>query len=162
MLNPFQCVHFCLRCHPKLPLIVLAASGSSIYSFDSSNGALLSVWPERASTGARAKADTSGPSDIISERPGKRRKLSAAASSESSSAEIVVENGKKSKKRSKGKFMGGGIPAVIKLIGSSDGRRAVAVTGEDKCIRVFDILDDGSIEQMSERYLWKSKSNVYG
>ena len=153
MLSPFQCVLSCSRVQPRLPLIVLAASGSSIYSFNSSDGALLSVWPKKTSFGVGVNVELLEPSDINSERPAKRRKLSTGASSESSSAEIVVENGKKNQKRARGKLMGGGVPAVIKLIGTFNGRQAIAVTGEDKCIRVFDIFENGSIEQISERYL---------
>ena len=151
MLNPFQCVLFCSRLKQGLPSIVLAASGSSIYSIGSSDGALLSIWPKRTHLEKSVPADSD---EVISERPEKRRKLSVAASSESSSAEIVVENGgKKKRSRARARLMGADFPAIIKLISTSSGKHAVAVTGEDKCIRVFDILDDGSIEQISERYL---------
>lgn len=46
------------------------------------------------------------------------------------------------------------IPAsVIKLHAVNGQRQFIAVTGDDKCLRVFDVSDDGSISQASERYV---------
>ena len=161
MINPFQCVLFCSRLKQGLPSVILAASGSSIYSIGPLDGVLLSTWPRRKSVDEVAKVDLGEKPEAASERPEKRRKLSAGASSESSSADIVVEKGAK-KKRYRGRSMGASIPAVIKLVGTLSGNHVVAVTGEDKCIRVFDVLDDGSIEQTSERYLWRMKNPRHG
>ncbi len=44
--------------------------------------------------------------------------------------------------------------AVIKLAGTSSGQYIVAVTDEDKCIRVLELQDDGSLIQQSARYLY--------
>ena len=40
---------------------------------------------------------------------------------------------------------------VIKLAGTSNGQQVVATTGEDKCIRVFNLATDGTLTQLSER-----------
>ena len=156
MLQPFQCLLVCSRLVGKPISVIVAASRSSIFSFSASDGSFLSSWPQGF------KSDTTSTTFITNpdaktesqeknlERPGKRRKLSASGDiSDSSSAEIVVENGrgKGRKPRDKGKS----IPAVIKIIGTSDGKNIVAVTGGDKCIRVFQLLENGSLEQLSQR-----------
>jgi tRNA (guanine-N(7)-)-methyltransferase subunit TRM82 len=49
---------------------------------------------------------------------------------------------------------GQGFPAIIALAISEDEKHVVAVTGEDKCIRVFDVVSEGEMArlvQMSER-----------
>ncbi len=42
--------------------------------------------------------------------------------------------------------------AVIKLAGTSNGQYIIAVTDEDKCIRVLELQDDGSLIQRCARY----------
>ena len=157
MLQPFQCILVCSRLSGDPVDVIIVASGSSIFSFDASNGLFLSGWPQEH------KADTKSPTYITdldtktnsqeqtTEPPGKRQKLSTSGDvSDSSSAEIVVENGhgKARTPRDKGKA----IHTVIKVIGTSDGKYLVAVTGGDKCIRVFRLLENGSLEQISQRY----------
>ena len=83
--------------------------------------------------------------NYCSRPPTKRRKMSprAAISSESSSAEIVVEGSDGAKYFHSN--------PVIKLAATSNGRHVVAVTSEDKCMRVFELKGDGVMYQTSER-----------
>lgn len=46
-----------------------------------------------------------------------------------------------------------GRPNVIKLALSIDESHLIAVTGEDKCIRVFHIDDSGALGELSQRQL---------
>ncbi|KAF2088193.1 hypothetical protein K490DRAFT_73148 [Saccharata proteae CBS 121410] len=46
-------------------------------------------------------------------------------------------------------------PIFIKLVTTQDGEHAVAVTGEDKCIRVFSVNPHGHLAQLSERSMPK-------
>lgn len=43
------------------------------------------------------------------------------------------------------------LPNVIKLVLSPDHKHAVAVTGDDKCIRVFEIASEGKLIELSQR-----------
>ena len=92
--------------------------------------------------------DDSAPDD--SERPSKRQKVSLARDESSNSAtEIVVARDSDNDESSVPQRVLK--PLVIKLSGTSNGRHVVAVTGEDKCIRVFDLAADGTLMQLSQR-----------
>ena len=161
MLGPFQCILVCSRSHCNRPSILLAASGTSIFSFDFSDGALTSVWPfsqtnTTPSSFVTARIATQKEENSRSlerqpdkDRPSKRRRVSSPADgSDSTSAEILVEEADtiaRTSKRTKAS-------SITKLIATSDGQHVVAVTGEDKCIRVFELLADGALRQLSERY----------
>ena len=85
-----------------------------------------------------------------SKRPPKRQRLSPAREeSGSSSAEIVVagesDNGETTSSQEPLN------PPIIKLASTSAGQHVIAVTGEDKCIRVFDLAVNGTLAQLSER-----------
>ena len=158
MPRPLQCLYYCSRSNDQTN-VIFAASVSSIFSFSASDGSLLFSWPQEN------RSDPSDPSDAITpvnieleeelpetgvEPPGKRRKLSSSGNvSESTSTEIVVENGRSKRRKPRGQ--GSFSPSVIKLVGTSNGKYLIAVTGEDKCIRVFGIQRDGSLETISER-----------
>ena len=163
MLNPFQCLYYCPLFDSDGTEILLAASGSRIFSFNVLDGSLLSIWPPTAGVEGTEKCLQNGfgnsskgggisvegdpvLQDKDAERPGKRRKLSPHGSgSESASTEIVVQeqldtNGKAAS-----------TSAVIELTGSSNGKYVVAVTGEDKCIRVFELHINGTLVEISKR-----------
>ena len=146
MSPPFQC----LLASPLTPgasqkHLLLGAAGSKIYSFSADTGVLLSSWSHK--TGSNIENEN--PTDIV-EPPAKRRKHAPSGhASDSSSAEIVVENGSKKRRRPKQPIMFG--HNVTKLIHASSGGHVVAVTGEDKCIRVFVLHKTGMLEQLSER-----------
>ena len=157
MAHPYQCLLYCHRPESDISQILIAASGAYIHTFSVSNGRHLSSWSstndcivhnnESITSVFRDDEDRSsrgGHDD--SQPPPKRRKTSPrpVISNESSSAEIVVEDD--------------GIThdfhsnPVIKLASTSKGRYVVAVTAEDKCIRVFGLTEDGVMHQVSERF----------
>ncbi|KAL9093930.1 MAG: hypothetical protein Q9165_003853 [Trypethelium subeluteriae] len=51
-------------------------------------------------------------------------------------------------------------PNVIKLLSTQDEKCIVAVTAEDKCIRVFNLEEDGKLEQLSERCMPKRPNAI--
>ncbi len=159
MQHPFQCLALAARTNGD---ILLAAAGSHIYTYRLGDGKQLASWnpsqlerkatPESEST---KKPDVRGVQDVKpneetngdEEPPNKRRKLSVhGETSDSTSAEIVVEGGSKKRKPSRTSRS-----AVIKLTTTADARHVVAVTGDDKCIRVFELLGNGTLRQLSER-----------
>ena len=163
MLNPFQCLYYCpLRDSDKTD-ILLAAAGPRIFSFNVSDGSLLSIWPSTTDVESTeillqspfkiirhgeesGLEEESVSQDKDAERPGKRRKLSPHGGGlESVSTENVVQD----QNETSGKAAS--TSAVIKLTGSSNGKYVVAVTGEDKCIRVFELHRDGTLVENSKR-----------
>lgn len=163
MPHPYQCLLYCSRPGQTEAGILVAASGPYIYTFNVHNGTYLSTWPSVQELRKFSKDDTiaelgSGLSRDTetqqedSQRPRKRRKLSPSRDDSGSSAEIVVNVGDAEDQNARLKQAIG--PPVIKLAGTSDGQHVVAVTGEDKCIRVFELPEDGCLIQLSERYVF--------
>lgn len=155
MLAPFQRLLYVPGKEHGRPNLLLAASGPLIYSFDAFNGDLLSQWSHVPFI-PNGNSGTDGSVDLVvedeaAERPGKRRKLSDARDpSETPSAEIVIDDDVKKPRKTKNKPIT--FPSVIILLGTDDGTHIVAATGEDKCLRVLELCEDGSLKQLSERY----------
>lgn len=151
MLRPFQCL---LGCLVENTGILLAASGSCIYSFDLSHGSLLSRWspPEAALSETRkptklVEDHSAGKNEPeILERQTKRRKNSPEVSETVSSEVLKDLNGGSSQSKKKQSSC----PAVIKLAGPTKDQHVVAVT-EDKCIRVLQLSKHGVLTQLSQR-----------
>lgn len=139
MLLPFQCVLICSIGETE---ILLAASGSSVYSFDLKCGSVLSTWPSErchlSSVGSSApQAQSSKPSP-------KRRNSPSNEDVKSSPMKSRLEDGySKLIDNQNSNF-------VIKLAGSSNGQHIIAIT-EDKCVHVLRLLADGDLIQLSER-----------
>ena len=150
MLQPFQCLLYCSAIGSSRRDIVLAASGSHIVSFDVKLGSLVSTWPPTLeNTPARSVAGDSNGQP--SGRPAKRQKTMLPHDvSSSDSAEIVVEKGSNSDPSTRSTPTSSFY--VTKLARTVDSNYIIAVTAEDKCIRVFNLLDNGSIVQISERH----------
>lgn len=161
MLHPYQCLYYCQQAGQSETGILVGASGCYIHTFSAQNGKYLSTWP---ALGKYAQSSSIGEENKVvsevldrkitpqndSERPSKRQKLSLARDeSGSSSAEIVVagdsDDGELSSPEQPPRT------PVIKLAGTSNGQQVVATTGEDKCIRVFNLAADGTLTQLSER-----------
>jgi tRNA (guanine-N(7)-)-methyltransferase subunit TRM82 len=176
---PYQCLKRCGK-------FLVAARGSSIDTFNE-EGSLLSTLnrlsaedlkiasPVAERTPASLETQESEFTiDFVPESspPAKRRKLSNA--SEGGSAPTSTkENGtkkeqngaKKGNKRSEAVVSGLEMPAVILLAATEDGRHVIAVTGEDKSIRVFENTVDGDrkqfLKQLSQRFELSSSSSFY-
>lgn len=134
--------------------ILLAASGTCIQSYSFPKGTSLSSWP-------RDDYDGSSDEETVQEPPGKRQKLNDSQhasikrqESEASEAsiEIVAEGQKRQKgERRRPKIPDLTQPNVSHLIATSDGKFAIAITAEDKAVRVFSISQRGRLRQISSR-----------
>lgn len=147
----FQCLLFCKLTSVENPDVLLAASRSRILVFSLSSGNLISTWQSsQRPTAASSNAETTLPVDDRSERLAKRlRKSSPKQGSDSSSAEIVTEDAQTNPvKSSKRQIVESN---VIKLAATSDDRYVVAVTDEDKSVRVLHLDSQGCLQQLSER-----------
>jgi tRNA (guanine-N(7)-)-methyltransferase subunit TRM82 len=140
--TPYQCLQKCGS-------ILIGARGSSIDSFSLHDGSLLSTWkcpPTHGSINGTGKAtakttkqnsEASSVDTVLekSSHPTKRRKLSAG----DDEAKINAKEGeKKVNNRLDAVASGLRAPAVTALAATKDGRHVIAVTGEDKSIRVFE------------------------
>ena len=161
MVHPYQCLCYCQQASQTETGILVGASGCCIHTFSAKNGRYLSTWPslEKVARTQSVGQRSENESDVLysksysqdsSERPTKRQKVCLARDeSGSSSAEIVVagdsDNGESLFPQQPLE-----VP-IVKLVGTSNGRQVVAVTGEDKCVRVFDLAANGTLTQLSER-----------
>ena len=161
MSHPYQCL---LHCHQVSPIeagILVAASGSYIHTFSAQSGRYLSTWPPLEDTAQTRSAGQNNENEFKvphmkrfsqddAKRPPKRQKLSPAREeSGSSSAEIVVAGDSDNGETTISQQLLNS--PIIKLAGTSAGQYVIAVTGEDKCIRVFDLAVNGTLTQLSER-----------
>lgn len=144
--------------------LLIAARGSSIDSFSLEDGSLLSTWkcpstqevrsgrhaPEVTTKLVAQNSESSVEITIdASSPPAKKRKLSA-----SDPTPVPKEVKKKQNNRSDAVASGLEAPAVTALTAAKGGRHVIAVTGEDKSIRVFEnSKEDGvnRLKQLSQR-----------
>lgn len=132
--HPFHCVRYVDRQSTGSQSLLVASSGPQLYSYAAETGQRLAIWPR----------DVDG-AEVNQEPPEKKRRVSnpeAPANEESKPA------GKDSEKPP-ASIAWSSIPL---LVASSSGKHVVALTSEDKCIRVFSVGDDGALEQLSARY----------
>lgn len=163
MKQVFQCLLYCPSSMHSRPSVLLAASGPLIHSFNIKDGSYLSTWPTRNAEGKPLTLEGSAACirDFKTEdadRPVKRRKpsLSRAVSS-TTSAEILVD---KPDETEASKELHVPNSEVIKIISTSNNEYVIAVTGEDKTIRLFQLLEDGSLGQISERHVFDVSPNT--
>lgn len=168
----------------KLGNVLIAARGSSIDSLNISNGSLLSTWtcpsptPQEATNGKTAipvlepKENLTPPPtlqksesesvditlDTSGSPPAKKRRLSK--DEERQRSKEIGQNPPKKKQINRSDSVASGLeaPAVIALVVSRDGKHVVAVTGEDKSIRVFqNVSENGQheLQQLNQRAMPK-------
>ncbi|KKK11992.1 hypothetical protein P175DRAFT_0555990 [Aspergillus ochraceoroseus IBT 24754] len=131
---PFQCFQFVKTKDGNSRNVLVASAGPKIYSYAAESGQRLAVWPEDTPPAkAGSNLETEGP-------PEKRRKV------DPSSGETT---GGAPKKQA---ACWSNIPI---LTSTPDGEYVVALTAEDKCIRVFQITGNGSFQQLSARVMPK-------
>lgn len=140
--HPFQCIEATRVCTPdgECHSVLLAASGPTIRCFDIQSGKLCSSWGsgvETAQENAHDIADNDG------EPPGKKLRLSEP---EDDGNATVSKKGKKNGDQAKAE---GAAVIILQVIPGS--QRFVAVTGEDKAVRVFELDGHGTIKPLSIR-----------
>lgn len=119
---PFTCIRY-------VGGFIVASAGPNIYTFAASDGHKISIWPETKSDVNEAETNDDS-SERSEEPPEKRRKLSPT------SAEKQPINAWQS---------------VPILVVSPSGRHVVAVTAEDKHVRIFELSTGGVLTESSDR-----------
>ncbi|OKL59703.1 hypothetical protein UA08_05296 [Talaromyces atroroseus] len=127
---PFHCIQYASG-------VIVASAGPKLYSFSATDGRKLSTWPE-SKTSISGEAAANDPAEGSDGPPEKKRKISPAdtAKGDHDENQAIVTTAWSS------------IPI---LITSPTGRHVVAVTAEDKYIRVFDINSEGVLSQLNAR-----------
>ncbi|PLB45080.1 tRNA methyltransferase [Aspergillus steynii IBT 23096] len=135
--HPFQRVQFVDRQHAGHENLIVASAGPKLYSYAAETGQQLASWPQDED---QSNVDGQGP-------PEKKRKVSAADEAEVEPP--ASTNG------TSGKPKPPAWSSIPLLVASSTGEHVVAMTSEDKCVRVFQLGQDGSFQQLSERVMPK-------
>lgn len=121
--------------------MIVAAAGARIYCFSAENGDLLSTWPSDGISDRTDSAAVAG-NDDGKEPPEKKRKLSPSTDSDATGS---AHNGQNRASLSSS------WSTIPLLVTTSDGSHAIAVTAEDKCVRVFELGANGTLTQLSQR-----------
>lgn len=133
--HPFQSLELVKRQSQGLSNVLVASAGPHIYSYAAESGQRLAVWPQHVET---SHAAASGPTSTSENQapPEKRIKLSSP------------ETESEDKPSANTSLTWTNIPMVL---ATSDGKHVVALTAEDKCIRVFSLSEDGKFKELSSR-----------
>ena len=126
--HPFHCVQYVERQPTGL---LIGSAGQKIYSYAASTGQRLDVWPRNVDSVHSESKEAAVPTSEEQAPPEKRRRLSAEPDTAKSDKPTWST-----------------IP-ILKV--SVDGTYVVAVTAEDKCIRVLQLGQDGTLQQLSSR-----------
>jgi tRNA (guanine-N(7)-)-methyltransferase subunit TRM82 len=154
---PFQCIEYVERQASNAPKIIVASAGPKLYSFSAVDGRKLFTWPQTDissnganfhGTGERRDSGGDGP-------PEKRRKLSPCTEdAEKAHAKASKSNDQKHIHPS------ASWSTIPILVSSPTGRHIIAITAEDKCVRVFEIGIGGILSQLSERCVYIFYSTI--
>ena len=140
--HPFQSLQFIERLSNGLQDLLIASAGPRVYSYAAGNGQRLGVWPQNVesfsneTTGPESTSDGQAP-------PEKKRKVSPSGN-ETNEESKSTDGSDKS-------HVSVTWSTVPLLVPSSDGKYVVALTGEDKTIRVLKLAEDGTLEQLNAR-----------
>lgn len=153
--------------------IVLAATGPYILSLDFRNGGLLSKWPDNVDREdddqgrERSRNGHFVGNSVDTDPPTKRRKISPfqkeeeQGSGESSVSVEFVSERTKGQRRKKKSAMKSALPNISHIISTANGRHVIAVTTDDKCIRVFEIDSAGRLKPIIQRQASLLSSGAY-
>ncbi|KAE8352079.1 guanine-N(7)--methyltransferase non-catalytic subunit trm82 [Aspergillus coremiiformis] len=146
--SPFQCIQYLEKQGTSSRRLLIASSGGKIYSYAGETGQRLSSWPQDVdpSNANNSREIDTEPGSQDQAPPEKKRKVS-------SSVEETVQSSKSAAKA----LAWSSIPI---LVAHPNDDYLVALTAEDKCVRVFHLQDDGTFEQLSERCMPKRPCSI--
>lgn len=146
--HPFQSLKLVKRQSQGLPNVLVTSAGPYIYSYAAESGQRLDVWPEHIETSGGAASAPASTSDDQAP-PEKKIKLSSPEN-ESEDNPSMTTDGPTNKSLA--------WTNILKVLATSDGKHVVALTAEDKCIRVFSLSEDGKFKELSSRYVLLTRS----
>ncbi|KAJ5509682.1 hypothetical protein N7527_011825 [Penicillium freii] len=152
--HPFQCLRYVNRQSMGQSDILIATAGRNLYSYDSSSGQRLDVWPQpvdaNVEDNAEDKSSDAAPASESQGPPEKRRKLSST--SEEQQDAKPESKPKDSNKEASNSWTN------IPLVAVAHSKYVVIMTSEDKCVRVLSLDNEGKLQQLSARTMPKKLS----
>lgn len=136
--HPFQCVQYVKQQSSGSAEFLVASAGKGLYSYAAINGQCLDKWPENVDPTSELVSNEQEPAE-------KRIKLTPSPEGQNEESKE-----KKSSKKASNKQLPEWTNIPI-LLTSLDGKHIVALTAEDKCIRVFSLSEDGKLKEVSSR-----------
>lgn len=130
--HPFQCLQFI----EKQQRLLIASAGSKIFSYAAETGKRLDVWPRNVGPKIESSTESHAPHE-------KKRKVSPP---ENGPAEVTKSPEEETESQTSSTWS-----TIPILTISSGGEYVVALTGEDKTIRVLKVAEDGTLRQLSAR-----------
>ena len=132
---------------PKNADFLVTVSGPNLHVFSFPEAVHLNSWPPRGLLAEHLSTQADYPRsnehesvEKSSTPPAKRPRLSPEES-RASSTEIVTEAPEKPCV----------FPNIVKIAASRDGKHIITISGDDKCVRVFSMSSEGSLNLLSER-----------
>lgn len=135
--HPFQCIQFIERQSTGSQNLLIASAGSKVYSYAAATGQRLDIWPQNVNPGAGAESSGS------QAPPEKKRKVVSSENASTDDSKRTVEGNRDQKSST--------WSTIPILTVSSSGTYAVALTAEDKTIRVLKVEGDGTLHQLCAR-----------
>jgi tRNA (guanine-N(7)-)-methyltransferase subunit TRM82 len=151
--HPFQCIRYLNGNILHGNSYLIASAGPRLYSLSPKDGHIRAVWPSESQIPDNTNSKSTSESDDYHEPPEKKRRLSSSAGPPYSPQECRTE---KTAKQPPSTTDG---PASINwttiplVLVSEASRHVIAVTAEDKSLRVFEVKQDGTLTQKSKRYV---------
>lgn len=139
--HPFQSLRIVNRQSQGLSSVLVASAGPYLYTYAAESGQRLAAWPQNVEIRQGA---ASGPTSTSEDQapPEKKIKLSSPENESGNQPAATADNSTNSSPAWTN------IPIVL---ATSDGKHVVALTAEDKCIRVFNLSEDGKLKELSSR-----------
>ncbi|KAI9931622.1 WD repeat-containing protein 4 [Aspergillus wentii] len=153
--HPFHCVRFIKRQQSGAQNLLVATAGPKIYSFAAESGQRLAVWPQDVEPSKEDSSKDIGTEASPEDQTPPEKKIKVTPSTDQTAGEDPKSTSQESKKPKTPAWS-----SIPLLIASSDGKHVVALTSEDKCLRVFAVGEDGSLQQLSERVMPKRPSAI--
>ncbi|KKY16095.1 putative trna methyltransferase [Phaeomoniella chlamydospora] len=122
------------------------------------NGSILSSWPQTSESAANDSLVTKNGNDENNEPPAKRQKRDPDAAGQLPETRVELDTEKLQREKGQQKprkGTQGPAPYVSHLTASKDGNHVIAITSDDKCVRVFMLHDDGKLHELSQRCMPK-------
>jgi tRNA (guanine-N(7)-)-methyltransferase subunit TRM82 len=136
--HPFHCLRYVDRQDSSL---IIASAGAKLYSFSVNDGRRLYTWPPSGDTSnTTSQVDSAERGD---EPPEKKRKLLPGSTAENEKEETQAKG--------ESAISAPTWSTIPILVISHSGRYVIAVTAEDKNVRVLEIGSDGVLTQLSAR-----------
>lgn len=139
--HPIQSLKIVKRQSQGLANVLVASAGPYLYTYAAESGQRLTTWPQNVETSHGAAFASTATSEDQAP-PEKKIKLSSPESENEGKTAATSNNSVNSSPTWTN------IPIVL---ATSDGKHVVALTAEDKCIRVFSLSEDGKLKELSSR-----------